>query len=337
MLARHLVSRRPGQLALEEHDVPAQPPPGGIIARAAATAISPGTEVTMYLGRAVLRPADSTEPYYPGYSFAGVVVAAGEGAGFKPGDRVCGPLPHASLAAESRPERLARLTVIPDGVSDPAAAMTQLGCIALNAVRLARLQLGDSVAVLGAGLVGLLACRFAHLSGARPVLAADPVASRRELARVFGASASADPAELAARSGNGVPQTGFDVVFEASGTPQGVLQAMRLAARGGRVVLLGSTRGLVDGFDPYDDVHRKGVTVIGAHVSTAPAAATLADRWTEAANRRYLLGLLRDRVVEVSPLITDTIAPRDAGAMFADLARAPGGRLGVIIDWEAAG
>jgi L-iditol 2-dehydrogenase len=338
VLAERLISRRVGHMALEEHEVPDQPPPGGIMARAVATAISPGTEVAMYLGRATLRPATSTEPYLPGYSFAGVVVAADDSVSrFRPGDRVCGPLPHASVAVEDRPERLARLTHIPAGVSDSAAAMTQLGCIALNAVRLARLQLGDSVAVVGAGLVGLLACQLAQLNGARPVLAVDPVRRRRELARAYGASRALDPAELALPQHlDASPEAGFDVVIEASGSPQGVRQAMKMAGRGGRVVLLGSTRGLVDGFDPYADVHRKGVTVIGAHVSTAPEAASLHDKWTEAANRRYLLDLLRDGVIDMSGLITDTITPDQGAAVFADLARAPGGRLGVIIDWARA-
>jgi hypothetical protein len=71
MRAKRLVSYRPGQMTVDSHDVPGEPPPGGILARAAATAISPGTEVAGYLGGAAFRTATSTEPYYPGYSFAG--------------------------------------------------------------------------------------------------------------------------------------------------------------------------------------------------------------------------------------------------------------------------
>src|SRR5918992_1384781 len=117
MRARRLVSRAPHELAVEDHELPDRPPPGGILAEAAVTLVSAGPEMANYQGRTVQRPLDGAEPYYPGYSFAGTVLAVGEGVErFAPGDRVCGPLPHASRVVEVRPERLAPLTTIPHGV-----------------------------------------------------------------------------------------------------------------------------------------------------------------------------------------------------------------------------
>jgi L-iditol 2-dehydrogenase len=325
MIAARLVSPAPHELVLEEHELPERPPPGGILARAQTTAVSAGTEIANYEGRTAQRGPESTEPYYPGYSFAGTVLAAGEGSAFGPGDRICGPLPHASHVIEARPERLARLTAIPERVGSDQAALTQLGCIVLNAVRMARIELGERVAVVGAGLVGLLAIRLAQLSGARPVAALDLLPSRIELARGYGAHAASDPADLDAP---------FEVVFEATGAPAAVTTAFRLAARGGRVVLLGSTRGLVTDFDPYGDVHVKGITVLGAHVSTTPFAPTLRDPWTEAANRRVLLDLMRDGELDVTPLVSHRIGPEQAPAAFAALAARSDGHLGVLIDWS---
>jgi 2-desacetyl-2-hydroxyethyl bacteriochlorophyllide A dehydrogenase len=327
--ARRLVSPAPHELVVEKHELPDRPPPGGILARAATTAVSAGTEIANYEGRTAQRGPESTQPYYPGYSFAGAVLAAGEGAPFAPGERVCGPLPHASHVIEARPERLARLTKIPDQVGSEQAALTQLGCIVLNAVRMARIELGERVAVVGAGLVGLLAIRLAQLSGGRPVAALDLLASRVELARGYGAHAGSDPDELAP-----LAPGGFDVVFEATGAPAAVTSAFRLAARGGRVVLLGSTRGLVTDFDPYGDVHLRGITVLGAHVSTTPFAPTLRDPWTETANRRVLLDLMREGTLDVTPLITHRIGPDEAPAAFAALAAKADGHLGVVIDWS---
>jgi 2-desacetyl-2-hydroxyethyl bacteriochlorophyllide A dehydrogenase len=328
--ATRLVSPVPNEMMLEPYELPEDPPPGGILVRAEMTAISSGTEIANYLGQTVQRGPYSTEPYYPGYSFAGTVLAAGEGSRFRAGDRICGPLPHASHAVEARPERLGRMTVIPPPVDAADATLTQLGCIVLNAVRMARIELGERVAVVGAGLVGLLACRFARLAGGRRITAVDPLPARRELARRYGRAQAFDAAaaeELA---------DGFDVVFEASGAPAGVPAALRLARKGGRVVLLGSTRGLVDAFDPYGDVHVKGLTILGAHVSTTPVTGSLRERWTEAANRELILRLLRDHELDVAPLITDRVAPTDAPDAFRRLAEAPSDHLGVLIDWTAA-
>jgi 2-desacetyl-2-hydroxyethyl bacteriochlorophyllide A dehydrogenase len=323
--AARLVSPVAGAMVLERFELPEEPPPGGILVRAEMTAISTGTEIANYLGRTVQRGPDSTEPYYPGYSFAGSVLAASRGSRFHAGERICGPLPHASHAIEVRPERLARMTVIPQRVEPADAALTQLGCIVLNAVRMARIELGERVAVVGAGLVGLLACRFARLAGGRMITAIEPIPERRELAQSYGGARAFDPGASDAPGG-------FDVVFEASGAPAGLPAALRLARGGGRVVLLGSTRGLVDGFDPYGDVHVKGLTILGAHVSTTPAT----GRWTEAANRELILRLLGDDELDVAPLITDRVRPSGAPDAFRRLAEAPSDHLGVLIDWSAA-
>ena len=331
MLARRLVSPAPREMVLEEHEIPDSPPPGSILAEAAVTAISAGTEVANYEGRTASRP----DPYFPGYSFAGTVLAVGDGMRrFAPGERVCGPLPHASRVIEGRPERLARLTTIPDGVAFVDAAFTQLGCIALNAVRKAELGLGDRVAIVGAGVVGLLASRLARLAGGRRVTSLDLLAARRDAARRNRAYAALDPAdpETEARVEEIAPG-GFDVVFDATESSAGFRSALRLARPGGRVILLGSTRELVDGFDPYADMHLKGLTVLGAHVPTTPVSATVRDRWTEAANRRVLLELMHRGELDVDALVTDRVHPQDAPAAFAGLATRPSDHLGVVIDW----
>jgi L-iditol 2-dehydrogenase len=334
--AFRLASHRPAQMTLEAHDISEQPPAGAILARAAVTLISAGTEVANYLGQTTQRTLSTVEPYYPGYSFAGVVEAVGEGVDrFRPGDRICGPLPHASLAVEGRPERLARLNRIPDGVTFSQAATTQLGCIALNGVRAAKIQLGYSVAVVGAGLVGLLAGRLASLDGGFPWVALDLIEQRRDAAVAYGAQRAFDLNDAAtAAELEALAPGGFDVVIEATGSPRAIGPALALARRGGTVVLLGSTRGLVEAFDPYTDVHKKGITIVGSHVSTAPAAGTALHPWTEPANREVLLALMQDGRLEVDSLITKVVTPEGAAGAFEALAAEPAGQLGVAIDWE---
>lgn len=336
MRATRLVSPRIGEMTLEDFDIPDRLPPESILVRTGTTMISPGTEVANYLGRTSERTPERTEPYYPGYSYAGEVIAVGEGmARFKPGDRVTGPLPHASLVLEARPERLERITHIPEGVTDRQAAFSQLSCIALNGVRKADIQLGEKVAVVGAGLVGLLAARLSQHSGGRPVASLDLVAARRATALEFGSDVALEPDSDESEISLGVAApTGFDVVIEASGAARAFVPALKLAARAGRVILLGSTRGVVEDFSPYSEAHLKGLTIIGAHVWTAPTHATERDKWTEPANRRVLLALMRDGRFDVEKLITHEIAPGEAGAAFAGLASEPEKYLGVQIDWS---
>src|SRR6185503_14112822 len=114
---------------------------------------------------------------------------------------------------------------------------------------------GDRVAVVGAGLIGQLALQLARLAGGRPTLSVDPIAVRRDLAISCGATVAVDPTapdaddQLAKRTGG----SDFDVVFEATGSPLAFNPALKLVRFQGRMILLGSTRGLVEHFDPYSD------------------------------------------------------------------------------------
>src|SRR5580700_6561941 len=100
---------------------------------------------------AVRRKLD--QPIALGYSNVGTVVETGAGVtGFAPGDRVASNGSHAEMTVV--PQNLC--AKIPEEVTDDAAAFTVLGAIALQGVRLAQPALGESVAVTGLGLIGLL-------------------------------------------------------------------------------------------------------------------------------------------------------------------------------------
>jgi 2-desacetyl-2-hydroxyethyl bacteriochlorophyllide A dehydrogenase len=336
MIAQTLISHRAGDLALEPYELP-EVPPNGILTQAAVTTISPGTEVANYLGTTTQRTPESTEPYVPGYSFAGTVLAVGsQHTRFAPGDRICGPLPHASHGVEGRPERLARMTKIPDGVSFRDASFTQLACIALNGVRRARIEMGQSVAVVGAGLIGLLAARLARLDGGWPLVSLDLVPGRRAVATRYAAHLAVDPLDPGTQDRlDALAPGGFHVVIEATGSPQAFGPSLALARNGGRVVLLGSTRGLVANFDPYADVHVRGLELVAAHVSSTPVDGANQGPWTEAANRALLLSLMEYGELDITPLVTHTIAPKEAPDAFAALAARSAEHLGVVIDWAS--
>ena len=152
--------------------------------------ISPGTEGASLLAL----PNTGTEfPQYPGYSNVGrVLEVGGEVEGIKPGDRFSSHGAHAShVVIQSLPEHsvrrgtldgidpssskqtLRRSALVPDGLGSDTAAFANLCAISLQGVRKARIELGESVLVIGQGLVGNLAAQFARLDGGYPVMAAD--------------------------------------------------------------------------------------------------------------------------------------------------------------------
>ncbi|HMT14396.1 MAG TPA: zinc-binding alcohol dehydrogenase, partial [Aestuariivirga sp.] len=123
------------------------------------------------------------QPIPLGYCNVGKVVAAGAAAGdFKPGDRVVSNGAHAEVVRV--PHTLCAR--IPDGVSDETAAFTVLAAIGLQGMRLLEPRLGESVAVIGAGLIGLLTIQMLLANGCR-VLAIDFDEAKLHLARSYGA------------------------------------------------------------------------------------------------------------------------------------------------------
>src|SRR5262249_52087759 len=124
------------------------------------------------------------EPLAMGYASAGIVLACGAGVqDFKPGDRVASNGPHAGVVSVPR-HLCAR---VPDGVPLAHAAFTVLGSIALQSVRLAKIEIGGTALVIGLGLVGQLAVALLRAAGVR-VVGTDPDAKKCELALRMGAA-----------------------------------------------------------------------------------------------------------------------------------------------------
>lgn len=181
------------------------------------------------------------EPLPLGYCNVGTVLATGSGAGeFEVGQRVVSNGHHAEIVCV--PKNLC--AKISDRVTDETAAFTVLSAIALQGIRLAEPTLGESFAVSGLGLVGLLTVQLLRANGCR-VLGIDFDASRLALAREFGAetvdlSRKEDPVQAAMEFSDG---RGMDGVLIAAATKSNepVHQAALMSRKRGRIVLVGVT------------------------------------------------------------------------------------------------
>ena len=339
MKGRRLAFTGVRQSSWEEFELPDAPGAHEVLVETRWSAVSAGTETAIYagthIGFSTPGAAYPRFPHYPGYAAVGTVLAAGDAVrDLAPGQAVCLPGPHSShVVWDTRRPPLAPL---PAGLAPDLAALARLATISLNGVRLGRVALGDAVAVLGGGLIGQFAAQFARLSGGRPVVLADLLPDRLRAARQCGLQTTVDaagedlPAAVRALTGG----RGFAVVVEATGAPAAVAQALTLAADSGRVVLLGSPRGRVE-IDPYHHIHRPGVTLVGAHERTTPAAETVHSSWTQQRNFEFILDLLAQGELVAEPLVSHRLPAARAPALFEGLVERPADYLGVLLDWRA--
>src|SRR5581483_3064544 len=220
-------------------------------------------------------------------------------------------------------------------VSFEQGCLARLAAISMQGVRLAHVRLGERVAVFGQGLIGQFARQLAALDGAATTVAIDLFEPRLQLARRHGATHTVNPSceDLAAAIGAATGGQGVDVAIEATGSPAVINDALHAAAPLGRVILLGSPRGRVE-IDPYTDIHRKGLSVIGAHAGTAAAVANAYHRWTTAEHYRLAIELMRQGRLLTSGLVSHHVPADQALGIFDALAERPQDHLGVLIEWR---
>lgn len=319
MNGRRVVWPRPETAQIEDFVV-GEPEPGQVLIETELTLVSPGTE-RAHLSRLPNTPGNF--PMYPGYSNVGRILKVGPGVeGFAPGDRVVSYSAHASHVLQD-PDWIVRL---PDGLSPERAVFACLGAVVLQGVRKAAIDLAECVTVIGQGLLGLLADQLCRLSGALPVVAADvreePLATALRL--------GADQAVL-------LPRESFpfapSVVIEVTGSPQAILEALRICRPSGRIVLLGSSRGITEQVDFYSTVHRKGLVLLGAHDWVRPKSGRSPHWWSWEEDINAVLELIRAGRLNVDDLLTSRVASERAPEMYEELLAGVMGK-GIIISWK---
>jgi predicted dehydrogenase/threonine dehydrogenase-like Zn-dependent dehydrogenase len=345
--------------------------PGCVLVRNAASVVSVGTERTAVdfarkslLGKARARPdlvgkvldkaraegpvsalqaafARLDQPLALGYASAGVVLEVGEGVeGVRAGDRVAcagaGYAAHAEIVCV--PRNL--VAPVPEGASLEHAAFATLGSIALHGVRLAEIQLGERVAVIGLGLIGLLTVQILRAAGCR-VLGVDLDPDRVRLALEVGADAACAPAEAGAAAAALTGGSGADAVLVTAGTASNepVELAGALARDRARVVVVGAVGmdlprppffekelsfRVSRSYGPgrYDPVYEEG----GVDYPIGYV------RWTENRNLSAFLELVASGAVRVEPLVTHRI-PITEGARAYGLLAGGEPALGIVLTY----
>lgn len=254
------------------------------------------------------------QPLPLGYCNVGKVIAVGKGVNdFQVGDRVASNGNHAEYV--SIPQNL--VVKIPDDVSDDEAAFTVIGAIGLQGVRLAQPTLGETIVVVGLGLIGLMTAQLLKASGCK-VIGFDFDAQKVNLAKELGI--------IAVNPADGVDQVQFvesitagvgadAVIITASNKGNEIIsQSAKMSRKRGRIVLVGVVGLDISRADFYEkeltfqvscsygpgrydeDYEQKGQDYPLAFV-----------RWTEKRNFQAVLEMINQKYINVLPLITERV------------------------------
>lgn len=217
-----------------------------------------------------------------------------------------------------------RITVAADRVvpadgrlSDVQAAVVEPAAVAFHGIRRSEIRPGDTVAVLGAGPIGLLALQFARAAGAGHVMMIEPSERRRRLAIELGADDAVAPDDAADQARVLTDDVGIDVVVEASGVPSLLQTAIDLTRAGGTVTLLSYLS--------------RPSEVNGARIMARETRIVGANAYTRADFRRTM-DLIADGRVRIEPMHTRTVGLDGLPQALADLAAAAGDDVKVLVD-----
>ena len=253
------------------------------------------------------------QPLPLGYCNVGNVIEVGKGVTeFSVGDRVASNGHHAEII--SVPQNL--VVKIPDEVKSKDATFTVIGSIGLQAVRLTKPQMGESIAVIGLGLIGLITCQILKAHGCK-VIGIDLDQKKCLLAKKFGIdiihSEINDPVKIVIDKTNGLGADGV-IICASSSSNNIISQSAQMSRKLGRIVLVGVVGLNINRSDFYekeltfqvscsygpgrydDKYEQKGLDYPISYV-----------RWTEKRNFEMILHLIKNMSINVSELITQEV------------------------------
>jgi 2-desacetyl-2-hydroxyethyl bacteriochlorophyllide A dehydrogenase len=323
-------------------------PPGHVRIRTRYSGISAGTELTQFRGttpHAVRewqpeprmfadRPATA---FYPntswGYSEVGVVVELGAGVApdlLAPGTAVWGMWGHRGEVV--LPAAVVTGRVLPADLDPVCGTFARVGAVALNAVLAADVHVGETVAIFGQGVLGLLATQLATANGAR-VVAVDGIAARRAHAAGAGAALCLDPLadDVGATCRDTTGGRGADVCIEISGSYAALHEAVRSCAPGGRVVAAGFYQGEGIGLRLGEEFHHNRVQLVASQIGAPPAGLT--PRWTAERLHTTVVELVASGRLDVLRLVSDVVPVHRAAEAYVRLDADPGSALQIVLDF----
>ena len=304
--------------------------------------ISNGTEKANFIGDPVVSIYSNNDdevifPRYVGYSTSGIVVEKGKFVkSLEIGDRV------AMYWTKHRNYNVVdeknAVKIESNNVSFEEASMAHIATFPLAAIRKTKVEIGESMMVMGLGILGLMAVSLSHAAGAIPVIAVDPVKERREKALKFGADYAFDPFEYDfAEKVKSVTNGGVNTAIEVTGQGAGLNETLDCMAKFGRIALLGCTRHSDFTIDYYRKVHGPGISLIGAHTLARPQEESHSGCFTTADDIKAVLKLCEGNRINFKDMIEETHSPAECQEVYNRLADDKNFPAVVQLDWRRLG
>ncbi|HZO90026.1 MAG TPA: zinc-binding dehydrogenase [Chthonomonadaceae bacterium] len=339
-----LVIQEPYAVAFQQQE---RPPlaPGQVRVRTLYSGISAGTEMTIYRGsnpyakkrwNAELKlfvPTTEQPQFYPaplGYEEVGCVVEVGpDVTEVAVGDCVYGSWSHRTEVV--LPARLAAQNRFSSDQDPRHGIFARIGAIALNGILDAQINVGETVAVFGAGVVGLICMGLARLAGARVIAVdIDPV-RLRHAERYADEWLSKDVALTIKGESHG---RGADVVIEAAGSYDALAEAIRSVAYAGKVISLGFYQSSAGSLFLGEEFHHNRVQIICSQIFTVNPA--LSYRWDVPRLERTIMDLQAAGKLDLIPLITQEIPFQEAASAYQLLDKYPNHAVQVALTFPEA-
>ena len=336
MKTQSIIFPRANEAELVEEELRPLGPKDALVQLSYST-ISSGTERANLTGELNVSIYERfTKAIFPrrgGYSASGIVLETGrEMTAVRPGDRVAVSEECHSQYVCTGENHLHRLESDTMNLQD--AALGFIGTFPLAAIRKCRLEIGEPAMVMGQGVLGRIAVQLLRAAGAVPVIAVDPLASKRETALRFGADAALDPNEPDfAKKVRELMHGGVKVAIEVTGVGKALDQALDCMQRFGRVALLGCTRNSNFTIDYYRKVHAPGIALIGAHTQARPHVESSPGLWTHHDDIMALMELCDKGRIDLKALVEEVHSPAEAPEVYRRLAASSAFPV-VQFDWS---
>ena len=318
------------------------PGPGEVQVQTLFSGISAGTEMNVYRGLApqltrqrdpltsLFSAADAPDWSYPltyGYANVGRVVEVGAGVDAPAlGAVVFSNTPHQSVVVVAADQTV----VVPAGLDPKLAVVNANLNTALNGVLDARPSLGDTVAVSGLGVIGLLVTQLLRRAGAGLVVGVDRLAWRRDLAAQFGADVI-DPADgVAERVRALTANRGADIVIEVSGAPPALNEAIRTVGVGGRVVVMSWYAGTFESLNLAGEFHHNRPRIISSQVGAVNP--DLGPLWDTSRRQQLVTRLLTE--LDLAPMFTHEFPIDRAADAYSTVDRGADGLVQCVLNYD---
>lgn len=335
MKYKKVVFVKPWKVEIQEDEIDVDKVPmGHVVLKTHYSLVSAGTELACLSGNESWFKIPAT----PGYVSVGEIVAKGKDiTGAEIGDVVFQYGGHSEYVLTGADGIFIK---VPEGIDEKLVPFARMASIAMTAIRVSEIELGDYVAVTGLGLVGNMAAQLANIQGAN-VIGIDLSPKRLELARKCGLKFFINACESNVKDKvmEITQSQGVTTLIEASGIPKVIADSLPLIGKFGEIIILGSPRGeyqhnLTEVLNYCHLMQHGCITFKGAHEWRYPVRHNSFVKHSIERNTKIIFQLMKQSRLIIEPLLSHLVKPDKVAAAYEGLRNNKDEYIGVVIDWN---